>query len=62
MIRENNIQHFDNFILCDLVNNLAQTDSGSFYVKNRCETHNKKLLSSLVLVLHVAFFSLPLFF
>ena len=27
---------------CDLVNNLAQTDSGSFYVKNRCETHDKK--------------------
>ena len=41
---------------CDPVNNLAQTDSGSFYVKNRCETHDKKLLSSIVLVLHALFF------
>ena len=55
MIREKNIQHVDNFILCDLVNNLAQTNSGSFYVKNWCETHDEKLLSSLVFVLHVAF-------
>ena len=44
---------------CNPVNNLAQTDSGSFYVKNRCETHDKKLLSSLVLVLNVAFFLAP---
>lgn len=44
---------------CDPENNLAQTDSGSFYVKNRCETHDRKLLSSLVLVLHVTFFLAP---